>query len=352
MTTIWAALRPNRILSTVLVLALLIAAGFAARDLGPSSLPTPGATSSGWRLYVQFPDVLNLPDRAKVQVRGRNVGTLDSVRLTNTAAVAALTLDSDTALPRGTIAELRQDTLLGDVYVALTPPETGGTDATAMLADGDTLAPEQTRAPVQVEQLMTSLSNFLGSGSLSQLGNTFDRLNGAFPRDPRLTRKIVANLTDTVQAWSADTASLDTALTSLVALTDELNRQRTQLGTYLAPESMPRWRTIIETSDVIEVFAALAPAFPNATFLVPTLRGATDLMRSVIRPLLYFDRPAGSTRPDNLTNLRNLLRDTVIPYLKQGPKVNVVRIGQGPDLPEGDLTDQAVKTLRMLGAVR
>ncbi|CAM3761124.1 MULTISPECIES: MlaD family protein [Tsukamurella] len=334
----------------LLAVVLVIAGLWGLRGIGPSTLPTPGAASSGWQLKIQFPDVLNLPDRAKVRLLGRDVGSLEGVRLSEKKAEATLRIERQTRVPRSAIAELRQDTPLGDIYVALTPP--ADNQGSSFFADGDTVPQSQTRAPVQMEQMLTSLADFLGSGSLSQMGNTFDRLNSSFPEDPALTRKIVGNLTTTVNAWSNDTKSLDIALVSLVQLTDKLAEQRNLLGQYLAPEAMPRWRTVIETGDIVGVFAALAPVFANATFLVPTLRETNTLLRAVVRPLLYFDRPAGSTRPDNIVNLRNLLRDTVIPYLSEGAKVNVVRLGIGDQMPSGEQADQAVKTLRMLGVVR
>lgn len=342
--------RLRRILPALFAIVLAIAALWGLRGVGPAALPTPGAAASGWHLKVLFPDVLNLPDRAKVRLLGRDVGALDSVRLTDKNAEATLRIESDTRVPRSAVAELRQDTPLGDIYVALTPPadNQGG----SVFDDGDTVPQSQTRAPVQMEQMLTSLADFLGSGSLSQLGNTFDRINSSFPEDPALTRKIVGNVTTTVKAWANDTTSLDTALVSLVEMTAKLSAQRDLLGKFLAPEAMPRWRTVIETGDIVGVFAALAPVFANATFLVPTLRETNTLLRSVVRPLLFFDRPAGSTRPDNIVNLRNLLRDTVIPYLNEGAKVNVVRLGIGSEMPSGERADQAVKTLRMLGVVR
>ncbi|ADG80745.1 Mammalian cell entry related domain protein OS=Tsukamurella paurometabola (strain ATCC 8368 / DSM / CCUG 35730 / CIP 100753 / JCM 10117 / KCTC 9821 / NBRC 16120 / NCIMB 702349 / NCTC 13040) OX=521096 GN=Tpau_4176 PE=4 SV=1 [Tsukamurella paurometabola] len=339
--TIWPAL-----LAAVLVITGL----WSLRDIGPATLPTPGSAASGWRLKIQFPDVLNLPDQAKVRLLGRDVGSLEGVRLTDKNAEATLRIQSDTRVPRAAVAELRQDTPLGDIYVALTPPNT--TQSTAFFADGDLVPQSQTRAPVQMEQMLTSLADFLGSGSLSQLGNTFDRLNSSFPEDPALTKKIIGNLTTTVDAWSNDTKSLDTAVVSLVELTTKLAAQRDLVGAYLAPEAAPRWKTVIETGDIVAVFAALAPTFNNAAFLVPTLRETNTLVRAVLRPLLYFDRPAGSTRPDNIVNLRNLLRDTVIPYLSEGAKVNVVRLGLGDQMPSGEQADQAIKTLRMLGVVR
>ncbi|KXO93439.1 hypothetical protein AXK58_16555 [Tsukamurella tyrosinosolvens] len=329
---------------------VLLCGGWMLRAVGPAMLPTPGEASSGWTLKIEFADVLNVPDRAKVRLLGRDVGSLAHVRLHDKSAEVTLRIEPETRIPRASMAELRQDTPLGDIYIALTPNPALPTGP--YFADGDTVPQAQTRAPVQMEQLLTSLADFLGSGSLPQLGNTFDRINSSLPRDPALTKQIVGNLSTTINAWAQDTGSLDTALTSLVDLTGRLAAERDRLSEYLAPGAEARWKTVIETGDIVAVFAALAPMFTNAAFLVPTLRETNSLLAAVLRPLLYFDRPAGSTRPDNIVNLRNLLRDNVIPYLHDGAKVNVVRLGIGDQMPSGEQADQAIRTLRMLGVVR
>lgn len=338
----------RRLLAGLAVLVLVLGA-WQVRDIGPASLPSGQFLASGWKLKVQFPDVLNLPAQAKVRVQGRSVGSLESVRLADKYAEATLLLETSTKLPRSTTAELRQDTPMGDVYVALTPPEKndGG-----FFTDGDTVPASQTRAPVQMETMLTSLAEFLGSGSLSQLGNTFARVNSSFPDDPKTTKKIVSSASTTLRSIADNSASLDGALVSLVDMTNMLREQRDRLAEYLGPDAPRRWKTILETGRVMEVFAALAPVFANGAFLVPTLQASNSLVRSVIRPLMYFDRPLGSTRTDNLTNFRDLLRDTVIPYLQEGPKVNVVRLGIGTQMSSGEQADLLLQTLRMLGAVR
>ena len=74
-------------------------------------------------IKIQFSSVLNLPARAKVDSGGVQIGVLDHVQLDGTTAVAYVDISGDSTLPGDTRAELRQATPLGDIYIALVPPE-------------------------------------------------------------------------------------------------------------------------------------------------------------------------------------------------------------------------------------
>lgn len=338
--------RMLRILLTITVIAL---GALGVLRVGPAVLPDPTSFASGWPLRVEFSNALNLPNRAQVRFNGRAVGTLDSVRLDGDRAVASVTITEPASIPTDTTAELRQDTLLGDVYIALV---SAPTSTARPIRAGGTIPLAQSRPPDHVEDLMTSLSGFLGSGGVAQLGNTITRIDGAFPDDPARTRTITDNLASTVMAWANDTRSLDAALRSMVSVTGTVAAEHAKLAEYLSPEGLRRWGVISETARVAEVFAGLAPLMTNLSPLTPGVRDLASLFTQVVSPLLLLDRPVGATRPDNLINLRNLFRDTLIPWVQHGPKVNVVRVSDGPAVPTAEKAEQALRAMRMIGAVR
>ncbi|MCS3779227.1 MlaD family protein [Tsukamurella ocularis] len=340
----------GRISRGLLLLVVLALGVVGVLRASPSTLPDPTTWStSGWPLRVEFSNALNLPDQAQVRFNGRSVGRMESVRLDGDRAVATLTISEPASIPADTNAELRQDTLLGDVYIALV---SAPTSTAQPLRAGGLIPLAQSRPPDHVEDLMTSLSGFLGSGGVSQLGNTVQRIDGAFPDDPARTRKITDNLASTIMAWANDTSSLDTALRSVVGVTGTIAAEHGMLSEYLAPEGLRRWGVISETARVTEVFASLAPLLTNAAPLTPGIRDLAALFTQVISPLLLLDRPVGATRPDNLINLRNLFRDKIIPWVEHGPKVNVVKVSDGPAVPTAEKAEQALRAMRMIGAVR
>ena len=109
----------------VLPLALsicLTAAGCGTEGLASLPLPAPGVGSGGYTLTAVFSNALNLPANAKVKLAGADVGELESMVARNYTAVTTLRIMDGVRLPRGSTAELRSATPLGDVFVALKPP--------------------------------------------------------------------------------------------------------------------------------------------------------------------------------------------------------------------------------------
>lgn len=112
------------------ILIILFAAAFAvvpacsSEALDPTKMPMPGAylPKNTYRLKIEFSSVLNLPGRAKVDSGGVQVGLLDRVELKGTTPVAYVEIDGDAKFPENVRAELRQATVLGDIYIAMISP--------------------------------------------------------------------------------------------------------------------------------------------------------------------------------------------------------------------------------------
>ena len=115
-------------LAAVATVVAMVASGCS---MNAAELPVPGSYVSGdsYAVDIEFSSVLNLPDKAKVVVDGVDAGVLDRVALKDTSAVATVDLSTDVHLPVETRAELRQSTILGEIYISLLPPETGSTSS-------------------------------------------------------------------------------------------------------------------------------------------------------------------------------------------------------------------------------
>lgn len=99
-----------------------VLSGCATNGLGDLPLPAPGIGSGGYRLTALFSNVLNLPDSAKVKLAGADVGQVDEMHVRNFTAVTTLRILDGVRLPKGSTAELRSATPLGDVFVSIRPP--------------------------------------------------------------------------------------------------------------------------------------------------------------------------------------------------------------------------------------
>ncbi|ORV97964.1 MlaD family protein [Mycobacterium kyorinense] len=214
---------------TALLSALTISMA-AACSLDPTRLPVPGSYVPGskYTIKIEFSSVLNVPARTKVDSGGVQVGVLDRVQLAGNTAVAYVDISGDVQLPQNTRAELRQATVLGDIYIALLPPER---PAPASLRNGDTIPLSNTVPVSNVEDVLRSVSNLLGGGTISTLQQAVVNFNNAFPKDAAEVNQIKTKLGGVLNDLAANQAILDELVTdaenvsnSLVANTGTFDR--------------------------------------------------------------------------------------------------------------------------------
>ena len=119
-----SALKLGLSLATIVVALIVVIAGHSQN---PANFLPRLTSSSDYSktLYVDFISAVNLPLGARVLSRGTPIGAVESIGLQPDAARLKLNIDPRVELREGTTAELRQLTMLGDIYVALTPPAAG-----------------------------------------------------------------------------------------------------------------------------------------------------------------------------------------------------------------------------------
>ncbi|MFI9507479.1 MCE family protein [Nocardia sp. NPDC052566] len=189
-------------------------------------LPKPGMSGETYTVQAEFDNALNLPDQAKVKIGGSDVGVVSHIKTKNFKAVVDLTISKDIELPKGSSAELRQATPLGDVFVAVSKPKTE--PGTAMLRDGDKL--ENTSAGASVEELLISVSLLFNGGgvaALSKLTSEMDSIVGG--RGGQLAH-LITEMTGVVGSLNANTTKVDSVLAQFGALADTIETRRNQLG--------------------------------------------------------------------------------------------------------------------------
>ncbi len=345
-------------------LAAAFAAGMVALSAAgcafdPSSVPVPGTTVSGptYHVRIEFSNVLNLPARAKIMANGAQVGTVSGVTVVNPAgdrggyvAVDA-EISKSAKLPASTVAELRQNTVLGDIHVALTTPSNGfGT----LLHDGSTIPVTQSKPPVQLEDTMALVAAFTQGGAVTQLQDVIEQINHTLPQDPAQT----ARISHTMAADAADLANnldrVDALLDGLGTNARVLHDIRPELDDILSSTSVDQVNGITDSViGVTKIFGGLGPVGTSLSWLGPVLSGASGAVQA-FSPLLLSAGPVDLSRPSNLSALVALLRDKVIPFVEHGATVNVVgvRADAAPDMPPDQQTDRILATLRMIGVVR
>ncbi|MEV6275395.1 MlaD family protein [Nocardia sp. NPDC051832] len=352
---------PDRKVVRRTALALALAASLAVGGCGfdPSSVPVPGTSVSGptYRLQIQFANVLNLPARAKVIANGAQVGTVDKVTVVPADKAPAgrggyVVVDADISksvrLPSSTLAELRQNTVLGDIHIALTTPPDGfgellGSEAVIDLA--------HSRPPVQLEDTMAAMAFFVQGGAIGQLQDIINRFNSVLPQDPRETARISQVMGADAADLAANLDEVDKALAGLSTNAQVLHDIRPELDNILSAESVQRVNAATQSIDgVTKIFGALGPVGDSLVWLAPLARSGDAAARALVP--LATGGPLDLRSPSNLAMLVAFLRDKVIPFAERGPKVNITGVQVNSQATDAEQVDRMVQALRMIGAVR
>ncbi|MFW0791222.1 MlaD family protein [Gordonia sp. CPCC 205333] len=338
----------RRAAAIVLVAITLFAASGCSSAFSPERLPTPQSVRDGWPLTVEFTTVVNLPVSSKVTINGIRAGVVDSIRSSGSIAVVELSIDRGYVIGADAQVELRQDTLLGDTYVAISNPANAWSKR---LASGQKLTKDHVKPPVQVEDLMVSLANFLGSGSLPQLGNTFEKVNSQFPDRPAEVTRVMAPLVETLNAYASNTADLTAMLNSVVGITTELDKRRPMLETFMSAPGVMQVRGAMLGLWIIRLFATLDRGLTPLVPAAPLFDGLSSVVNTVVKPLLIPGWPNYHGQPANATALFNLFNDKLIPFFKNAPRLNIRKLSIDNGVSNTELAGQMVKAFRTIGMV-
>lgn len=357
---VWRRLsRRTRAAAGVALTALLLTAGCA---FDPATVPVPGAGVDGptYRIHIEFANALNLPAKARVVANGAEVGSVAKVSVVDAKRTGGsggyVSVDADiqqgVRLPVSTVAELRQDTVLGDIHIALmTPPGGFGSTLTA----DSTIPLQQTKAPLQIEDAMAGMATFVQGGAIGQFQDIINQLNAVLPADPAETARISAVLGANAVDLAQHMQQVDVFLNSLVATSSALHEQPNLSDMLTADAVAHTSAAVASIVDVVGVLGGLGGVAHSLVWLAP-LANSGDAAAKAFVPLAFTARPLDLNAPSNLKALVELIRDKIIPFVERGPKVNLTRVtlsGNDTDVVStDDQVDSIVATLRMIGAVR
>ncbi|WP_051178908.1 MlaD family protein [Nocardia concava] len=333
--------------------ATLLPAGCA---FDPASVPMPGASVSGptYPVHIEFANALNLPAQAKVMANGAKIGSLRSVRVIDPSASAPGRIDAvveiqeSVKLPMSTTAQLRQDTILGDVFIGLTTPPG---DFTHTLPANGVIPVAQTKPALQVEDLLVGMSTFVGGGALHQIQEIINQSNAVLPTDSKDTARIVDRLGSDIRDLSGNLEVLDKSLDAFQRDLDAVLGNPRELDTLLSEQGAHDIPADVQALvNTLGIVGSLGVIGQSLVPLAPLLR-AGDAAAKAFVPMLLARNPLDLSAPSNLNRLVTLLQDKIIPFVQNGPKVNITSVAIGDD-PAADRLDDMVRALRMIGVVR
>lgn len=209
-------------LAAVGAVTAIALSGCATNGLGDLPLPAPGVGTGGYHLTALFSNILNLPNNAKVKLAGADVGQVDDMRVSNYTAITTLRILDGVRLPKGSTAELRSATPLGDVFVSIRPPAGAPSDG-PILKEGDTIGLDETTAAATVESVLSSAALVSNGGAVRNLTNVINGFGKATGDQGQAFGDLIKDSNRLLGTLNTRSAQISEALTQTAQLADQLD---------------------------------------------------------------------------------------------------------------------------------
>jgi virulence factor Mce-like protein len=271
------AIRRVTVLATAVCLTV---SSCASEGLASLPLPAPGVGTGGYTLTAVFSNALNLPANAKVKLAGADVGQLESMVARNYTAVTTLRIMDGVRLPRGSTAELRSATPLGDVFVAVKPPSPAEPGA-PLLKNGDTIELDATTAAATVESVLSSAAILVNGGAVRNFTNIINGLGKATGDQGEAFGTLIRKTNHTLGTLNARSDQIATAMTETSRLVNAIEAKNQTIADVMA-EARPATDTLAaHTSQIAELVVQVGDVSDQLRRF-PSIAGTDTSGRSVI----------------------------------------------------------------------
>lgn len=256
---------------------LLSGCGFS-----PYELPLPGGADLGsdpYTVTVQFRDVLDLVPQSAVRVDDIAVGKVTKIRLDGWTATATLEINRDVELPDNAEATIRQTSLLGEKFVSLAEPSTGGT---GQLGEGDRIPLDRSGRNPDIEEVLGAASLLLNGGGLEKTNTIVKELNKTLDGNEPEIKQLLQSTTTFVGQLDDNKAELITALEKVDNLARATQEQEGAITAAL--DDLPEALRVLDAQrdDIVGLLTALDGLSDSATGLI---RRSKDDTLAVLRDL-------------------------------------------------------------------
>ncbi len=309
--------------------AVLLTSGCATNGLASLPLPAPGLGSGGYQLTAIFANALNLPMNAKVKLAGADVGQVESMVARNYTAVTTLRIRDGVLLPRGSTAELRTATPLGDVFVSVRPPALQpGSAAPPMLTNGDTIGLDSTAAAATVESVLSSAAILVNGGAVRNFTNIINGFGKATGDQGHAFGDLVRKSNQLLGTMDARSGQISDALTELSRLSRELDAKNQTLSDVMAAADPATSALAANTTELSNLVVQVGDT-SRLLARFPSLGGTDTSGRSVIRDLNTIAGAANDVAVSPDTSWLPLNR--MIPALVKSTAGNAISVHVGVD---------------------
>jgi virulence factor Mce-like protein len=325
-----------RCAAAALLCAVLVSSCAA---ISVNDLPQPGNSyGDGYDIVLEFENVLNLPDRAKVVMDGTTVGVVENVAVEASAVDVTARIDPRVKVPADARAILQQATVLGDIYVAIERVSEGV--SAGELSEGGRIPLAHTISPPQLEDTIASLANFVNSGSIQRIQNSIIRINRVTPERHEQVRAIASRVSANLKDLSDNIRTVDQWLNGVAGTAQMMADNDPQLQFWTSPDGITQWDRMFTTAIGVGILVpSVGSIYTGGYWLVPMLDSLGITVGEVQKSKWAIE---GEYRP-----WRELFTDVFLPADKH-PAMNItsVQTADGREI-SGDVQE----VLRMLGAI-
>jgi phospholipid/cholesterol/gamma-HCH transport system substrate-binding protein len=285
----------------IVTVAALCAASLAGCGLSDLTLPGGAPSGPSFQVTADFTDVLDLVPQAAVKVNDVTVGSVQSISLSGWTARVRMRVERGVALPANASASIRQTSLLGEKFVALSAPV--GQPAEGTLADGAQIPASRTSRTAEVEEVLSALGLLLGGGGLAQLKTINEELTNALQGRESTVQDLLKQLNTFLAGLDAQKSDITRAIDALDRFSAHLADQKATIGK--AIDALDPGLTVLAQQRVqlTDALTALSSLSTVGTRVVNGSRDATLANLAALRPILDQLSRAG----DNLPKALNFL---------------------------------------------
>jgi phospholipid/cholesterol/gamma-HCH transport system substrate-binding protein len=184
-----------------------------------------------YEVTAYFPRAVSLFPSSQVRVLGLPSGTVTAVEIEGDRVRVDMAIDSDVPLPVDVNAEIIPQSLIGERYVQLFPAfQTGMAEA----PDGHVIGLERAIVPVEPDEALEALRDFLDSLDPDGLGNLIDNLEENLRDQGEPLGRALSELSELVTTFAESDDVLVRIVDSFDRLTATLSTREQQLGEVLA----------------------------------------------------------------------------------------------------------------------
>ncbi|WP_307036251.1 MCE family protein [Streptomyces canus] len=284
----------------------------------------PGGAAADGRAYhvtVEFRDVLDLVPQSAVKVNNVTVGAVEKVELDGWHARVRLRVADSVKLPANAVAELRQTSMLGEKYVALSAPV--GTAPVGRLRDGDRVPLSRSGRNPEIEEVLSALSALLNGGGVAQLKTITVELNKALEGRENRVRSLLAELDTFLGGLDGQRTEIVRALKGIDRLAKRLRKEKKTIAE--AVDTLPPALKVLadQRRDLTRMLTALSKLGKTGTRVVNASRDDAVANLKHLRPILQQLNRAGDDLPNSLELLTTYPFPRNVVDAVQGDYVNL-----------------------------